>query len=94
METLGPDFDDGADAFVDTAAVMASLDLIVTSDTATAHLAATLGRPTWIAVRHVPEWRWLLERSDTPWYPSVTLFRQTVTGDWTGPMAAAAAAVQ
>ncbi|MBV9064022.1 MAG: glycosyltransferase, partial [Alphaproteobacteria bacterium] len=65
-----------------TAAVMESLDLVVTSDTAIAHLAGTLGRPTWIALRPVPEWRWLLDRSDSPWYPSVRLFRQSRPGQW------------
>lgn len=82
IETLGESFDEGPDAFVDTAAVMESLDLIVTSDTAIAHLAAALGRPTWIALRLVPEWRWLLDRSDTPWYPTVRLFRQNKLDDW------------
>jgi tetratricopeptide (TPR) repeat protein len=82
VRQLGADFDEGADAFLDTAAAMRSLDLIVTSDTAVAHLAATLGRPTWLALRHVPEWRWLLERGDSPWYPSVRLFRQPRLDSW------------
>jgi hypothetical protein len=81
VETLD-NFDDGPDAFVDTAAVMQSLDLIVSSDTAVAHLAAALGRPTWIALRHIPEWRWLLNRSDSPWYSSARLFRQSRPDDW------------
>jgi len=83
VETFGSDFDAGADAFVDTAAVMAELDLIVTSDTAVAHLAATLGRPTWVALKFVPEWRWMLERNDSPWYPTVRLFRQRELYRWT-----------
>jgi tetratricopeptide (TPR) repeat protein len=82
VRELGPDFDAGDDAFVDTAAVMQSLDLVVTSDTAIAHVAASMGRPTWIALRAVPEWRWQLGRSDSPWYPSVRLFRQTQADDW------------
>jgi Flp pilus assembly protein TadD len=82
VESLGETFDDGPDAFVDAAAVMRNLDLVVTSDTAIAHLAAALGRPTWIALRLVPEWRWLLDRSDSPWYPSVRLFRQKKLDDW------------
>ena len=82
VETFGPDFDAGADAFVDTAAVMAELDLIITSDTAVAHLAATLGRPTWIALKFVPEWRWMLGRNDSPWYPTVRLFRQRELYRW------------
>lgn len=82
VETFESDFDAGANAFVDTATVMADLDLIVTSDTAVAHLAAALGRPTWIALRFVPEWRWLLNRSDSPWYPTVRLFRQRELYRW------------
>lgn len=76
------DFDAGADAFVDTAAVMAELDLVVTSDTAVAHLSAALGRPTWIALKFVPEWRWMLGRNDSPWYPTVRLFRQRELYRW------------
>ena len=75
-------FDSGPDAFLDSAAVLQSLDLVVTADTAIAHIAGALGRPTWIALKHLPDWRWLLNRSDTPWYQSVTLFRQPVEGDW------------
>jgi len=81
-ESLGNEFDAGPDAFIDTAAVLQSLDLVVTADTAIAHIAGALGRPTWIALKHLPDWRWLLNRSDTPWYQSVTLFRQPVEGDW------------
>jgi tetratricopeptide (TPR) repeat protein len=86
VETPGFDFDEGADAFIDTAAMMANLDLVVTSDTSIAHLAGALGRPVWIALKHVPDWRWLLDRSDTPWYPSARLFRQDRIGDWPGVM--------
>ena len=81
---LGEDFDTGPDAFVDTAAVMMDLDLVVTVDTAIGHLAGALGRPVWIAVQAVPHWVWMLDRDDSPWYPSVRLFRQTVRGDWDG----------
>jgi tetratricopeptide (TPR) repeat protein len=94
VRTLGADFDEGPDAFADTAAAMASLDLIVTSDTAVAHLAGTLGRPTWIALRRVPEWRWGTDRSDSPWYPSVRLFRQSREGAWAPVFAAMAAALR
>ena len=66
----------GADAFLDTAAIMASLDLIISSDTSVAHLAAALARPTWVALSAAPDWRWLRERSDSPWYPTMRLFRQ------------------
>ncbi len=82
IETLGDEFDGGPDAFVDTAAVMSNLDLIITSDTSIAHLAGALGRPTWVALKHVPDWRWLLDREDSPWYPSMRLFRQQTAGDW------------
>ena len=75
-------FDDGADAFIDTAAMMANLDLVITSDTSIAHLAGALERPVWIALKHVPDWRWLLERTDSPWYPTARLFRQPRAGDW------------
>ena len=81
--TLGDQFDTGPDAFVDTAAVMATLDLVVTSDTSIAHLAGALGRPVWVALRHVPDWRWLLGREDSPWYPTMRLFRQTRPDYWT-----------
>ena len=82
VETLGADFDEGPDAFIDTAAVMANLDLIVTSDTSIAHLAGALGRPVWVALKYAPDWRWLLDREDSPWYPTMRLFRQTTHGDW------------
>jgi hypothetical protein len=59
-----------------------NLDLIVTSDTAMAHLAGALGRPVWIALKHVPDWRWMQDRLDTPWYPSARLFRQNRRDDW------------
>lgn len=82
VTTLGPDFDAGPDAFVDTAAVMMNCDLIITSDTAVAHLAGALGCQTWVALKHIPDWRWMLNRSDSPWYPTMTLYRQKDRGDW------------
>jgi hypothetical protein len=82
VEQLGADFDSGADAFVDTAAVMANLDLVVTCDTSIAHLAGALGRPVWLALKKYAEWRWLCDRADSPWYPSMRLFRQNERGDW------------
>lgn len=94
VTTLGDDFDGGADAFIDTAAVMASLDLIITSDTAMAHLAGALGRPVWVALKHVPEWRFLLHREDSPWYPTMRLFRQDRPDDWSGVFAKIAAALE
>jgi hypothetical protein len=71
-------------AFMDTAAVMKNLDLVIAPDTALAHLAGALGVPVWLALSFVPDWRWLLEREDSPWYPSMRLFRQTKPGDWNG----------
>jgi tetratricopeptide (TPR) repeat protein len=82
VETLGDDFDAGADAFVDSAAVIAELDLVVTCDTSIAHLAGALGRPVWVALKKDAEWRWLRDREDSPWYPTMRLFRQPAIGDW------------
>jgi tetratricopeptide (TPR) repeat protein len=87
IEALPSDFDAGPDAFRDCAALMQHLDLIITSDTAIAHLAGALGRPVWVALQYVPEWRWLIGRDDSPWYPSMTLVRQTKPGDWDGAFA-------
>jgi tetratricopeptide (TPR) repeat protein len=70
--------------FMDTAAVMMNLDLVITCETAVAHLAGALGVPVWIALPLVPDWRWLLDRSDSPWYPTMRLFRQESRGDWQG----------
>lgn len=84
IEMLGDDFDAGKDAFVDTAAVMANCDLIITTDTAMAHLAGAVGRPVWVLLKFMPDWRWMLGREDTPWYPSARLFRQSAEGDWPG----------
>lgn len=82
IETLGPDFDHGADAFLDTAAVMMSLDLIVSVDTAIAHLAGALGCPVWIVLKTVPDWRWMLDRENSPWYPTARLFRRKKGEEW------------
>jgi uncharacterized protein DUF6165 len=93
VETLGAEFDSGPDAFVDTAAIMSSLDLIITIDTSIAHLAGALGRPVWVVLKHVPDWRWLLDRADSPWYPSMKLYRQTIRGEWGSAFARVAADV-
>jgi tetratricopeptide (TPR) repeat protein len=82
IETLGDDFDSGPDAFIDTAAAMNSLDLIISADTSIVHLAGALARPAWVALRHVPNWRWFLDRQDSPWYPTLRLFRQPQRDDW------------
>lgn len=84
VETLGEDFDAGGDAFLDTAAAMACCDLIVSADTSTAHLAGLIGGPAWIALPHSADWRWLIGRATTPWYPAMRLFRQACPGDWAG----------
>jgi hypothetical protein len=84
---LGPRLDEANGPFMDTAAVLSCLDLLVTSDTAVLHLAGALGVPVWAALPFVPDWRWLLDREDCPWYPSARLFRQTAPGDWHGVFA-------
>src|SRR5262249_29675000 len=84
VEYLGPDFDNGEHSFLDSAAVMEVVDLIVSCDTSMVHLAGALGRPVWIALSEVPEWRWQRERSDSIWYPTARLFRQETAGDWNG----------
>ena len=68
--------------FGETAALVSCLDLVITVDTSVAHLAGALGCPTWILLPHTPDWRWLLNRDDSPWYPTVRLFRQTETRDY------------
>ncbi len=79
---LGSRLDAAAGPFMDTAAVMKNLDLVVTSDTSIPHLAGALGVPVWVALAKVPDWRFLLERRDSPWYPTLCLFRQEQRGDW------------
>ena len=68
--------------FNDTAAVVSALDLVITVDTSVAHLAGALGKNTWVLLSHAPDWRWLMDRSDSPWYPTVRLFRQAELGQW------------
>jgi hypothetical protein len=74
----------GARDFYDTATVIAGLDLVITVDTATAHLAGAMGKPVWILLPYTADWRWLRDREDSPWYPSARLFRQASPGDWAG----------
>ena len=78
----GDSLDEAAGRFVDTAALMMNLDLVITSDTSIAHLAGALGVRVWLAVASTPDWRWLLDRPDSPWYPTMRLFRQQTRGDW------------
>jgi len=82
IETLGEDFDSGLDAFLDAAAVIEQLDLVITCDTSVAHLAGALGTPVWLLVKEIPDWRWFLERGDSPWYPSMRIFRRGKGEDW------------
>jgi len=79
---LGQDLDAKHGAFMDTAAIMMNLDLIITSDTAIPHLAGALGVPVWVALKYSSDWRWLLHRNDSPWYPTMRLFRQQPARDW------------
>ena len=74
--------------FRDTAERLGGLDALVSVDTAVAHLAGAMGLPTFVLLPHIPDWRWMLSRSDSPWYQSVRLFRQTKPGDWCEPIQA------
>ena len=76
------DFVPNQGSFGDTAAAMEALDLVISVDTAAAHLAGALARPTWLSLPYVPDWRWQLGRDDTPWYATMRLFRQPERGDW------------
>jgi hypothetical protein len=73
---------DGLESFDDTAAIVSQFDLIISSDTVLAHLAGALGKTVWILLPFTPDWRWLLDRDDSPWYPTARLFRQTENRDW------------
>ena len=79
-----PFFGGDLEDFSDTAALASLMDLIITVDTSVAHLAAAMGRPVWILLPYNSDWRWLLDRDDSPWYPTVRLFRQERIGDWAG----------
>jgi tetratricopeptide (TPR) repeat protein len=88
------DDSDGLATFADTAALIEQLDLVITVDTAVAHLAGALGQPVWIALPYTPDWRWQLNRSDSPWYAHMRLFRQARRGEWGDVIAALASGVQ
>lgn len=79
---FGSGLDEQSGPFMDTAAILQNLDLVVTADTALAHLAGSLGVPTWVVLPFAPDWRWLLKREDSSWYPTMRLFRQPSPGDW------------
>ena len=80
--------------FSDTAAFIENLDLIISVDTAVAHLAGALGKPVWTLLPFVPDWRWLLNREDCPWYPTMRLFRQPSPSDWESVIAKVSAELQ
>lgn len=88
------DFDNGPDAFIDSAALMQNLDLVVSCDTSVAHLAGALARPTFVLLKKIPDWRWMLDREDSPWYPTMRLFRQAERGNWAEVMSRVVAAVE
>ena len=77
-------FGDDLRDFSDTAALLDLMDLVITIDTSVAHLAGAMGKRVWILLPYNPDWRWLLDRNDSPWYPSARLFRQQQIGDWAG----------
>ncbi len=79
--------------FDETAAMIANLDLVVTVDTSMGHLAGALGKPVWILLSKASDWRWLIDREDTPWYPTARLFRQPQPGAWAPVIEAVAAAL-
>jgi tetratricopeptide (TPR) repeat protein len=78
IENIDPELED----FTDTAAVIANLDLVISVDTSVAHLAGAMARPVWVIVPFIADWRWMLDRDDSPWYPTMRLFRQNTPGDW------------
>lgn len=95
MEVLDPSSSDAElPSFADTAALVSALDLVVGVDTAIIHLAGALGRPVWVALPFAPDWRWLLGRDDSPWYPTLRLFRQRTWGAWGEVFERLAAAIQ
>jgi tetratricopeptide (TPR) repeat protein len=81
---LSPLFENLTDTLTDTAALIANLDLVISVDTAVTHLTGALGKPVWLLLARTPDWRWLVGREDSPWYPTMRLFRQDQRGDWGG----------
>jgi ADP-heptose:LPS heptosyltransferase len=78
FSNLGPEFD----SFADTAGAIHNLDLVISVDTAVAHLAGAMAKPVWVLLPYAADWKWFLERPDSPWYPTMRLFRQPRPGDW------------
>jgi Flp pilus assembly protein TadD len=91
---VGARLDLDGHSFLDTAALLCAVDLVITSDTSLPHLAGALGRPVWLVVGHSSEWRWLRDREDSPWYPTMRLFRQRKPGDWDETFARIATALR
>ncbi len=87
------DFTDQLRTFADTAALIANLDLVISVDTAVAHLAGAIGKPVWLLVPSLCDWRWMLDRSDSPWYPTMRVFRQPARGQWPAVIATIANAL-
>ena len=83
-DALVTDLGDRLRDFSDTAAVVSQLDLVITVDTALAHLAGAMGKPVWVAIPFSPDWRWMRDTDTSPWYPSMRLFRQKRHGAWAG----------
>lgn len=80
--------------FADTGALVSLMDVVISVDTAVVHLAGALDRPTWLLLAHLADWRWMLERDDSPWYPSLWLLRQPQRGDWTSVLSTVAETLQ
>jgi len=88
IHDFGEEFDNNHGRFMDTAAVIKNLDLVITVDTSVAHLAGALGKPVWVMLPSVADWRWMLNRQNSPWYPTMQLYRQHAHGDWQSVMQA------
>jgi hypothetical protein len=94
IERLGPEIENNPDGITEVAAAMQGLHLLISSDTMAAHLAGALARPVWVGVKRDADWRWLRGRNDSPWYPTMRLFRQQRDGDWITVAAAMASELQ
>jgi Flp pilus assembly protein TadD len=88
------DWPDETKDFFNTAALIENLDLVISVDTSVAHLAGAMGKPVWVLLKWEADWRWMLDRADTPWYPTMRLFRQKTPGDWTAPISELASALK